>query len=127
MLPKDITKVIGQERPQDMERYRIVAPIRFRWKTDSGSWREGSGITRDVSQGGVFVLCHPVPVPGSAIEVTVELPPLGGLKAPLVLHGKGTVVRVEPNGAGPPIGFSAAVVLEDDEAALPGGSQGWNK
>jgi len=98
---------------QEEEQYRIAARVWFRWRTSSGAWREGTGITRHIRGAGLFVLAYPVPVPGASISVRVEIPPLGLLKRPIVLCGHGTVTRVEPE-TGHPIGFDASVVFEDE-------------
>jgi hypothetical protein len=119
MLPRKANRACDEFlRAQQVERYRIAAPVRFKWRTSSGGWREGRGITRNISDSGLFVLAYPVPVPGASIKVTVEIPRMGVLLSPMVLHGEGTVTRVEPEDA-QPIGFDASVVLDDEV------SSGW--
>jgi len=95
-------------------RFVLAAPVWFKWQTDSGTWREGRGITRDMSGNGLFVLAYPVPVPGASLVVTVEMPSLSLLKKPVVIRGQGRVVRIEPQD-GQPIGFAAQVLFEDSD------------
>jgi len=102
-----------------MDRYEITAPVIFEWLTSSGEWRQGRGVTRDISTSGLFLLSYPVPVPGSPIKITVELPSMGLHKKPVVLRGEGTVMGVEPE-AGQPIGCSVSVALDDGEGIAGG-------
>ena len=114
MLPRKVRDVCDElSRSRPGERYRIAAPVRFKWCTSSGDWRMGKGITRDVSDSGLFVLAYPVPVPGASIKVIVEIPHMGVLDSPIVLYGEGIVTRLEPEDA-QPIGFEACVVLDDE-------------
>jgi hypothetical protein len=64
-----------------------------------------------MSGSSLFILAHPVPVPDSSIMVTVGIPSLSK-RTPIVFHGHGRVVRIEPE-EGQPIGFAAAVVFDD--------------
>ena len=84
------------ERRQRSRRFPITAPARFSWQGPDGVWHHGKGKTRDISIHGVFIWAYPVPMPGTAIEVTVNVPPLvvGGI--PLRLHGTGLVLRIDP-------------------------------
>jgi hypothetical protein len=110
-------KAVLKAKDARAERYRIAASVWFRWRTSSGSWREGRGTTRYLNDREVLVLSYPVPVPGSFIVLRVEIPTMGRLVSPLVMRGEGTVTRVEPEG-GQPIGFHVAVSLDDEDRCL---------
>ena len=107
-------KAVWEAPRENVERYRITASVWFKWRTSSGSWREGRGTTRYINDCEVHVLSYPVPVPGSFILLRVEIPTMGRLPSPLVMRGEGTVTRVEPE-RGQPIGFHVAVSLDDED------------
>lgn len=98
------------------ERFKVTAAVSFRWRTEHGDWREGKGITRDMSGSSLFILAYPVPVPGAEVVIRVEVPSLSALRTPIIFHGLGTVVRIEPE-HGQPIGFAARVVFDEGDAA----------
>jgi len=111
-------KAVAEAKAEHTERYRIAAPVWFKWQTSSGSWREGRGTTRYLNDREVLVLAYPVPVPGSSIALRVEIPTMGRLARPLVMRGEGTVTRVEPE-IGQPIGFHVSVSLDDEDRCSP--------
>lgn len=94
------------------ERYKIAAPVSFKWRTEHGDWREGRGVTRDMSGSGLFILAYPVPVPDSPIMVVVEIQSVAPQGKPIAFQGHGRVVRIQPE-QGQPIGFAAAVVFDE--------------
>ena len=114
-------KAVWEVKEEQAERYCIAAPVWFKWRTSSGSWREGRGTTRYINDREVLVLAYPVPVPGSSIVLRVEIPTMGRLASPLVMRGEGTVTRIEPE-QGQPIGFHATVSLDDEDPSSPDGS-----
>jgi hypothetical protein len=111
-------KAVLKAKEEQAEQYRIAASVWFKWRTSSGSWREGRGTTRYINDREIFVLAYPVPVPGSPIVLRVEIPTMGRLPSPLEMRGEGTVTRVEPEGSHP-IGFHVAVSLDDEDRSLP--------
>lgn len=115
MLRLDTTRELEVSRRsrRGEERYRVAATVSFKWRSEHGDWREGRGITRDISGGGLFILAYPVPVPGSQIVVVVQIPSLSPAKIPIVFQGYGTVVRIEPR-EGQPVGFAASVLFNDE-------------
>jgi hypothetical protein len=58
-------------------------------------WEHGTGITRDVSAGGVFFVTQQLFSPGDPIECTLVFEHLEP-DHPVRLHCRGQVVRVEP-------------------------------
>jgi hypothetical protein len=59
-------------------------------------WDHGTGITRDISVGGVFFVTQQVFSPGDPIECTLVFEYLDP-DHPVRLHCRGQVVRVEPD------------------------------
>lgn len=100
-------------------RYRILAPVAFRWQTSAGEMRQANGISRDISGHGILVICNSVPIPGSPVEVTVNLPVPWARTA--TLRGHGVVVRLQPE-TGHPWGFAATI--EFDEEVNEGDAEG---
>jgi hypothetical protein len=78
-------------------RYQLNAPVSYWWSCSKGEIQEGNGVTRDISQTGVFVETAECPPAGTPVQMTVSLPRLGGDGSGMKLHGEGVVVRVEDN------------------------------
>jgi PilZ domain len=97
-------------RPMDRrhhKRYHLQATARFSWKDAGGARFEGSGLTRDISEKGVFVLTKHIPPSGTTVRLEVRAPSHSG--SGLLIQSRGQVVRVE-GAAQPPatLGFAAA-------------------
>jgi len=75
-------------------RFNLSAPIQFRWKLPSSLRIAESGITRDISDKGVFVFATTCPPLGRAIHMIITLPRLIG-DSGLEIRANATVVRVE--------------------------------
>jgi len=89
------------------QRFDLQATARFSWKDAGGVRIEGQGLTRDISEKGVFVLTPQVPPSGTSVRLEVRAPSLSG--SDLLIQSRGQVVRVE--GASQPqagAGFAAA-------------------
>lgn len=99
-------------------RYAITASARFTWDGPDGKRHEGRGKTRDIGTFGVFIYAHPVPIPGAAIEVIVDMPSLAGGEVGVRLSGRGTVLRVDPADRAA-TGFAAQVVFQTGWAGAP--------
>lgn len=76
-------------------RYQLTAPVSYWWSCSKGQIREGSGVTRNISQAGVLVVTNECPPAGTPIQIAVFLPRLQGEGHGMKLHGEGTVLRVE--------------------------------
>lgn len=79
-------------------RYPVRAPVIFQWQDEQGGEQQGGGFTRDISTGGVYVLCSPAPAPGSALRLEVMLPPIHPEARDVRLQADGRVTRVEAGG-----------------------------
>lgn len=107
------------ERRERGRRFRISAAVAFAWESPSGDLRGASGISRDISGHGISVISSSIPIPGSPIEVTVNLPVPWARTA--MLRGRGVVLRLHPE-QGQPWGFAATI--EFDEEVGDGEAQG---
>jgi hypothetical protein len=107
-LPYRQSEAGGRDERRRTRRFEIKVPVRFSWIGSDGTRSTGKGKTRDISIHGAFIWAWPVPLPGDAVEVKVEVPSflIGGTS--LRLHGNGTVLRVEPPDA-QAHGFAIAV------------------
>src|SRR5215469_3106914 len=95
------------------QRYVIATKAWFSWQTKDGRWREGEGITKDISADGIFVLTDLPLRAGASIVVIVEMPALKLIPRPIKFRGFGKVVRIEPE-VGGLRGFAAAVTFDDE-------------
>jgi hypothetical protein len=109
-------------QPRKHNRYRLDAPVSFIWRDEREIQHEGTGLTRDIGLGGVFVFtpaCPPLEVP---VHVELMLPRLHSEARPLLVQGNGQVIRVEPGGpSGTGGGFAATIkrfLLREGEGAL---------
>lgn len=84
-------------------RFRMELPIRLRWKSRGGSYREAQGKTENIGANGLFVAVPVRPREKTPIRVTVALP-AGVGKVPLELLCQGRVVRLSQPGEMPGIG-----------------------
>jgi hypothetical protein len=87
-------------------RYRLDAPVVFRWQDGSGKRLEGEGVTRDVSEVGAYVFSARCPPLHKEVEIEIVVPPLHGTPKAW-LKGIMQVLRVEAAPAG---GFGFSLV-----------------
>lgn len=91
-------------------RYPLRTPVVYRWQDSSGSQRHAKGWTRDISEGGAYVLSGHCPTKGESVELTFKLLSFGGQqnsrhKTHLTMGGE--VVRVDlAEMAGEAVGFA---------------------
>lgn len=76
------------------ERQELTAPVRFEWELPDSVRREGSGITRDFSANGLFVLTDDSPPVGTNIHFEVDLA-TSRVSSAVTVRAKGVVNRVE--------------------------------
>ena len=77
---------------RDCERYVFDLPFHAMWKDTAGEIKEESGITRDISSSGLFMLCKNLIDKGCEIDLQVDLPALAeNAKSRVSVRGK--VVR----------------------------------
>jgi len=76
-------------------RYPVEAEVKYQWSTHSSTLGEGDGRSRDISQGGAFVLTNALPPVGASIDLTIQLPAWQVGAAALRMEMTGEVVRVD--------------------------------
>jgi hypothetical protein len=85
-------------QPRKHNRYPVDAAVRFFWRDERGVQHEGTGLTRDIGLGGVFVFTENCPPLEVSVHVELLLPRLHGGARLMVVQGDGQVIRVEPGG-----------------------------
>jgi hypothetical protein len=88
-------------------RYPIRVPVEYK---SSDATREGEIVkakTRDISEGGAFVLTRLLPALGTSMELIMRLPGTQAGTTPLVVEMTGEVIRLEtPSGRENQWGFA---------------------
>lgn len=103
-------------------RYRLQVPAFYWWESADGTLQEAQGVTRDISDRGVFIVTKQLPPAGVRVEINVHLPSVNSAARSAQLHGEGTVLRAAEAEAGES-GFAAAAVFHaesSDGAAVLG-------
>ncbi|MDL2123302.1 MAG: PilZ domain-containing protein [Deltaproteobacteria bacterium] len=77
---------------RDCERYVFELPVHARWKNAAGEVKEETGITRDISSSGVFMICKNLIDRECEINFQIELPSLAE-NANSRVSARGRVVR----------------------------------
>jgi len=105
-------------------RYPLNAPVFYWWESADGTLQEAQGVTRDISDRGVFIVTRHLPPAGVRIEMDVHLPSVSSAARSAQLRGEGTVLRSSEAEGGEP-GFAAAMVFhaESSDAAAVLGSR----
>lgn len=73
-------------------RFDLRAPVAYTWKDQEGI-RQNSGITRDVSQNGLFIIAHSAPPMGASIRFEVSFSYRD--QSQIKMRAKAKIVRVE--------------------------------
>lgn len=90
-------------------RYPIHAPVTFSWLARNGAQRQGKGRSRNLSEGGAFILARNLPPIGASISLSVQFPATATGGRLLRMEMSGEVVRVElPLGRKSNWGFAVA-------------------
>ena len=88
----------GQTRRKSI-RFPLQTPVIFWWKNESGVRKQAEGQSRDISEGGAFVVAAHCPPLGAIVELRMDLQALPNAKGAPLIEYEGQVVRVErPNG-----------------------------
>ena len=98
----------GTERRR-ARRFALELPIIFRWVNDGQTACEATGVCRDISTRGVFVIaCSATPALSCRLDLVVLLPPFNPRAPAMRLHSSGSVVRVQAVGEGIGVGITSA-------------------
>ncbi len=83
-------------------RFRIRCEVKCTWTDEFGVENTTFAYTRDISAGGLFILCNERPSPGAMAQLDIRLPGRQSAGTQLCLHGTGRVVRLiqDKNGGG---------------------------
>lgn len=76
------------------ERHDLSAPVKFHWQLSNDTRRDGMGITRDFSAGGLFVMTEDSPPVGASVHFEVDLK-TSRLDSTVTIQAKGQVTRIE--------------------------------
>lgn len=88
-------------------RYPLRVPVEFQAPSHDQQREAVRARSRDISEGGVFVLSKALPALGANMELIMRLPAAQGATAPLVLEMTGEVIRLEtPSGRENQWGFA---------------------
>jgi hypothetical protein len=79
------------------ERHDLSAPVRFDWEPVSRTRQAGTGITRNFSAGGLFIMTDDVPPVGTTVHFEVDLK-TSRLDSTVTVRAKGLVERIENTG-----------------------------
>jgi hypothetical protein len=98
----------------------MAAPVFFCWVDRDGALRDRSGITRDVSMTGAFIVADVIPDFDAPVGVDIYLPVNMGGKI-VELHGEGKVARIAGASEGGS-GFAAEVMFQTRSSSDDAGS-----
>src|SRR5271170_6837220 len=76
-------------------RYPVAALVVFKWKDRAGGLARGTGVTRDISVTGAFIMTPDCPPPGSTLTVEIFLPHFENHGQSMRMVTEGRVMRVE--------------------------------
>ena len=78
---------------RDCERYVFELPVQASWKNAAGEVKKETGITKDVSSSGVFMVCKNLIDKDCEIDFQIDLPALTEDAASSRVSARGKVVR----------------------------------
>jgi len=76
-------------------RYPLQGPAIFDWKDATGIHHKGEGRSRDISEGGAFVLAGACPLLKARVNLVILLPPFPETIRALRMEVEAQVIRVE--------------------------------
>ena len=76
------------------QRQDLSAPVKFHWELSDSTHRQGTGITRDFSARGLFVMTDEPPSVGTTVRFEVDLD-TSRLGSAVTVRAKGQVNRIE--------------------------------
>lgn len=76
------------------KRYDLSVPVKFDWEVSNGAHQQGTGITRDFSARGVFIMAEDRPPVGTTVHFEVDLD-RSRLGSAVTVRAKGQVIRIE--------------------------------
>jgi hypothetical protein len=76
-------------------RYPLQLPVFFSWEDEQGIMRQGEGLTRNISEKGVFVDAAILPPIGSPVKLHFSLPVLPEAERKMSVEHTGETLRLE--------------------------------
>jgi hypothetical protein len=76
------------------ERHDLIAAVKFYWELSDSTHRQGTGVTRDFSAVGLFVMTDDPPPVGTTVRFEVDLE-TSSLGSAVTVRAKGKVNRIE--------------------------------
>jgi len=76
-------------------RYPLRAPVTFTWIDTDGATHEGKGNSRDISEGGAYIVTRSSPPMGASVMLEIRFPYLPELDRFHRIEMEGRVVRVD--------------------------------
>jgi len=76
------------------ERHDLSAAVKFYWQLSDSTHRQGTGVTRDFSAVGLFVMTDDPPAVGTTVHFEVDLE-TSRLGSAVTVRAKGKVNRIE--------------------------------
>ena len=93
-----VATIKGPVEKRQNKRYRLEAVVAFSWESSDQVSHQGSGLTRDFSISGAFIVTqNQLPV-GSSLQMDISLPPLHAAGRGSRLRTLGRVVRSGSDG-----------------------------
>src|ERR1700732_5298690 len=93
-------------------RFPLQVSVDFWWTDDTGRYRHGEGHSRDVSEGGAFVIAIDCPPLGASVGLRMGFDALANKRRALRMVVEGRVLRVEPSVVG--TGHAGFAVLSNE-------------
>ncbi len=110
-------------------RYPLRAPVTFHWIGRDGIAHEGKGNSRDISEGGAYIVTRSSPPMGAGVMLEIRFPYLPELDRFHRIEMEGRVVRVDlllDNRAGWGFAISAQRTVLQEVEDEGSGSRGGN-
>jgi hypothetical protein len=83
----------GHVELREFIRYNLDLPLTFTWINEQGDECHGTGFTRDISSGGMYVFSDSYPDETTPVRCSVLLPRLDGAESMGGIEALGRVVR----------------------------------
>ena len=96
-------------------RLPLQACVVFWWKDSTGSYQEGQGRIRDITEHGAFIFAAACPPHNASVELRIFFDAVPDAKAVLRMEIEGRVVRVEQSST---IQGSSGFAIQTTEAVL---------
>ena len=108
----------GSSERRKSTRYPVAGAVSFQWKAPDGTWREATGVTRNIGKDGAFIECESSPSLASLLKLVVTLPTCSKAYGPVCLRGNGVVRHVsrdtwQAGGVGVCVEFQLALPMSE--------------